>query len=293
MLLYRENEQARGQKAMSHLIEFKEVSFRYQDDGPWVLQNISFTIQSNESIAIIGHNGSGKSTIAKLMNGLLFPQQGEIWINEQLLTEESIWDIRREVGMVFQNPDNQFVGATVQDDVAFGMENRGIAREEMEKRITSSLEAVNMEEYRLTEPHRLSGGQKQRVAIAGVIAISPQVLILDEATVMLDPRGRKEIMETINQLTEREQLSFITITHDLQEVTQVDRVIVLNKGEVWTIGTPRDILKNGKQLHEIGLDVPFITELSSQLKERDITVQKEPFTTEEILEELWVLHSKT
>src|SRR5699024_9280030 len=145
--------------------EFKDVSFRYQEDGPWVLKNVSFSIHSNESIAIIGHNGSGKSTIAKLMNGLLFPQQGEIRINGQLLTEETIWDIRREVGMVFQNPDNQFVGATVQDDVAFGMENRGVPREEMEERIKSSLQSVNMESYRFTEPHRLSGGQKQRVAI--------------------------------------------------------------------------------------------------------------------------------
>lgn len=282
-----------GGNQMCYLIEFKDVSFRYQEDGPWVLQNVSFTIQSNESIAIIGHNGSGKSTIAKLMNGLLFPQEGEIRINGQLLTEESIWDIRREVGMVFQNPDNQFVGATVQDDVAFGMENRGVPREEMERRIKSSLQSVNMESYRFTEPHRLSGGQKQRVAIAGVIAISPQVLILDEATVMLDPRGRKEIMETINQLTKEEHLSFITITHDLQEVTQVDRVIVLNKGTVWMIDSPRNILQYGKQLYDIGLNVPFITDLSNQLKNYNIAVSKEPFTQEEMLEELWTLHSKT
>lgn len=278
---------------MCCLIEFKDVSFRYQEDGPWVLKNVSFSIHSNESIAIIGHNGSGKSTIAKLMNGLLFPQQGEIRINGQLLTEETIWDIRREVGMVFQNPDNQFVGATVQDDVAFGMENRGVPREEMEERIKSSLQSVNMESYRFTEPHRLSGGQKQRVAIAGVIAISPQVLILDEATVMLDPRGRKEIMETISQLTKEEHVSFITITHDLQEVTQVDRVIVLNKGTVWMIDAPRNILQHGKQLYDIGLDVPFITELSNQLKDYNIVIGTEPFTNEEMLEELWILHSKT
>src|SRR5690625_461577 len=189
---------------MNPIIEFKHVSFRYQDDGPHVLKDVSFAIKENESIAIIGHNGSGKSTIAKLMNGLLFPQQGEIRINGQLLTEETIWDIRREVGMVFQNPDNQFVGATEQDDVEFGSEHRGVPREEMEDRITSSVRSVNMESYRFTEPHRLSGGQKQRFAIAGVIAISPQVLILDEATVMLDPRGRKEIMETISQLTKEE-----------------------------------------------------------------------------------------
>ena len=278
---------------MQALIEFKNVSFRYDENAPWVLKNITFTIKEKESIAVIGHNGSGKSTIAKLMNGLLFPQEGEIWINGQLLTVESIWDIRRDVGMVFQNPDNQFVGATVQDDVAFGMENRGIPREEMIRQIDTSLQAVNMEDYRLTEPHRLSGGQKQRVAIAGVIAISPKVLILDEATVMLDPRGRKEIMKTINTLTTQEQLSLITITHDLYEITQVDRVIVLNEGEIWKVDTPAAVLQEGDALQEIGLDVPFITALSNQLRAEGILLEKEPFTIEEMVESLWTLHSKT
>src|SRR5699024_1301394 len=161
---------------------------------------------SNESLAIIGHNGSGKSTIAKLMNGLLFPQEGEIWINGQLLSEETVWDIRKEVGMGFQNPDNQFVGATVQDDVAFGMENRDVDRETRHERIDASLEAVQMTDYLLTEPHRLSGGQKQRVAIAGIIAISPKVIILDEATVMLDPRGRQEIMDSIEKLKQQNDI---------------------------------------------------------------------------------------
>src|SRR5699024_3588932 len=167
-----------------------------------------------------------------------------------------IWDIRREVGMVFQNPDNQFVGATVQDDVAFGMENRGIPREDMIRQINTSLQAVNMEEYRLTEPHRLSGGQKQRVANAGIIAISPKVLILEESTVMLDPRGRKQIMKTISTSTTEEQLSLITITHDLYEITQVDRVIVLNQGEIWKVDTPAAVLQEGDALRDIGLDVP-------------------------------------
>src|SRR5690625_1310649 len=223
---------------MKPIIEFKNVSFRYGDDAPWILDDCTFSIKENESIAIIGHNGSGKSTIAKLMNGLLFPQRGEIWINGKLLTEDTVWVIRKDVGMVFQNPDNQFVGATVQDDVAFGMENRGIKRHEMEKRIESSLQAVQMIDYRLTEPHRLSGGQKQRVAIAGVIAISPKVLILDEATVMLDPKGRAEIMETISHLQRREKISLITITHDLEEVIKAERVIVLNEGQIWATGAP-------------------------------------------------------
>lgn len=278
---------------MTTLIEFKNVSFRYREDGPWIIKNCSFTVQNNETLAIIGHNGSGKSTIAKLMNGLLFPQEGEIWINGKLLSEETVWDIRKDVGMVFQNPDNQFVGATVQDDVAFGMENRGIEREEMEKRIQMALEAVKMTEYRLTEPHRLSGGQKQRVAIAGILAIYPKVLILDEATVMLDPRGRQEIMNTIEHLRQEKNLCLITITHDLNEIVRTDRVIVLNKGEIWATGTPKEILQNGKELVEIGLDIPFVTELATELKKLGVAINNEPISNEELLEELWTLHSKT
>lgn len=278
---------------MEPIIEFDNVSFRYGENAPWILQNCSFTIHENEAIAIIGHNGSGKSTIAKLMNGLLFPQEGEIWINGKKLAEDSVWDIRKDVGMVFQNPDNQFVGATVQDDVAFGMENKGVPREEMKQRIETSLKAVQMTEYLLTEPHRLSGGQKQRVAIAGVIAISPKVLILDEATVMLDPQGRTEIMETITQLQKQKNVTLITITHDLNEVIKSERVIVLNQGKIWEIATPRNILNHGKELQEIGLDIPFISELSHELKMTGINLKKDPLTADEMLEELWILHSRT
>lgn len=276
---------------MNYLIEFKNVSFRYEEDRPWVLRDCSFEISKGESVAIIGHNGSGKSTIAKLMNGLLFPQEGEIRINGILLTEESIWDIRKDIGMVFQNPDNQFVGSTVQDDVAFGMENRGVERTVMRKRITASLKAVNMLEYRLAEPHRLSGGQKQRAAIAGVLAIEPQMMILDEATVMLDPIGRTEIMETMTKLQQGQALSFITITHDLNEVSLVDKVIVLNQGNIWGINTPREILQQAENLEEIGLAVPFISALANTLKEQDIRLKGEPLTIEEMLESLWTLHS--
>lgn len=275
------------------LIEFKNVSFRYGEDSPWVLKDLSFEIYENEFVAIIGHNGSGKSTIAKLINGLLFPQEGEILINDVVVNEETIWDIRREIGMVFQNPDNQFVGATVQDDVAFGMENRGIPREEMVKRIEETLGAVGMLSYRLTEPHRLSGGQKQRVAIASVLAISPQVLILDEATAMLDPKGRKEIMETVSGLSEQHGLSLISITHDLAEVVQAERVIVMNQGEIWAEAAPRDIFSKRSALREIGLDVPFIAILAEELKQAGVSLSKEPLNHEELLEELWTLHSRT
>ncbi|MBP2079010.1 energy-coupling factor ABC transporter ATP-binding protein [Oceanobacillus polygoni] len=275
------------------IIEFRNVSFRYGDEGPWVLKNCSFEIYDNEWVAIIGHNGSGKSTIAKLLNGLLFPQEGEIIINGEVVNEESIWNIRKDVGMVFQNPDNQFVGATVQDDVAFGMENRGVPREEMQKRIVETLAAVGMQDYRLTEPHRLSGGQKQRVAIASVLAIAPKVLILDEATAMLDPSGRQEIMQTVASIQGREELSLITITHDLQEVAQADRVIVMNSGEIWKEQVPREIFSQKESLREIGLDVPFVAILADELKRAGVAISIEPLNHEELLEDLWTLHSRT
>lgn len=271
---------------MDPVISFQNVSFRYDEEAPYVLKNIHFSIMPNETVAIIGHNGSGKSTIAKLMNGLLFPNEGKVVIDSIELSEATIWDIRERVGMVFQNPDNQFVGTTVQDDVAFGMENRGIPRKEMLHRIDEALRAVHMEQYRLTEPHRLSGGQKQRIAIAGVIAISPQVIILDEATVMLDPRGRKEMMETIATLQQEEELSLIMITHDLHEVVQADRVIVLNEGEIWAIDTPKNILQHGEKLQQIGLDIPFMTQLALELRKENVQLAKTPVTIEEMLTEI-------
>jgi len=273
-------------------IEFRNVSFRYGDEQPWVLDNVSFEIYKDEWVAIIGHNGSGKSTIAKLMNGLLYPEQGEIIINGMPVNDEHVWDVRRQVGMVFQNPDNQFVGTTVQDDVAFGMENRGIPREEMEKRITEVLRSVRMEDYLLTEPHRLSGGQKQRVAIASVLAVKPDVLILDEATAMLDPRGRKEIMRTVSDIQAKNEISLITITHDLQEVVMAERVIVMNNGSVWDEATPRDIFAKKDELRKIGLDVPFIAVLADELKQNDLLIENEPLNHDELLEELWTLHLK-
>ncbi|MGP4077528.1 energy-coupling factor ABC transporter ATP-binding protein [Halobacillus sp. K22] len=272
-------------------IEFRNVSFRYQEDMPWVLKDVSFTINNNEWVAMIGHNGSGKSTIAKLMNGLLFPQEGEILVDGQQVTGSSVWEIRRKVGMVFQNPDNQFVGTTVRDDVAFGMENHGMARDLMLERITESLGAVGMKGYERHEPHRLSGGQKQRVAIASVLAVSPQYIILDEATAMLDPKGRKEIMETIREVQSERDLSLITITHDLLEVTQADRVIVMNKGEIWMEGSPREVFTKKEQLIEIGLDTPFVSKLADELKNAGLPLTREPLNHQELLEELWTLHS--
>ncbi|MGP4109093.1 energy-coupling factor ABC transporter ATP-binding protein [Virgibacillus sp. L01] len=275
------------------LVEFRNVSFRYTEELPWVLKNCTFEIYENEEVAIIGHNGSGKSTIAKLMNGLLFPQEGTIFINGKQVTQDSIWEIRKDVGMVFQNPDNQFVGTTVQDDVAFGMENRGIPRPEMVKRINETLSAVGMMDYLMTEPHKLSGGQKQRVAIASVLAISPQVLILDEATAMLDPKGRTEIMETISSVQEEHQLSLIMITHDLQEVVRAERVIVMNEGGIWDEASPREVFAKKDELRKIGLDVPFIAILSDALVKSGVSITNEPLNQGELLEELWTSNSRT
>lgn len=276
-----------------NFIEFRNVSFRYGEEQPWVLNEVDFTICVDEWVAIIGHNGSGKSTIAKLMNGLLLPQQGEIIVDGLPVNEDTIWDVRKKIGMVFQNPDNQFVGTTVRDDVAFGLENRGIPREEMIRRISDSLNAVGMEGYRLHEPHRLSGGQKQRVAIASVLAVSPQVIILDEATAMLDPKGRFEIMNTINDVQAKHNLSLITITHDLNEVTKADRVLVMNEGKVWFEATPKQVFSKKKALQKIGLDAPFIAKLAEELTISGLTIRSEPLNHEELLEELWTLHSRT
>lgn len=277
---------------MGNIVEFHNVSFRYQADGPYVLKNISFNIEANKTTAIIGHNGSGKSTIAKLMNGLLAAEAGEIYIDGERLTEETVWDIRRKIGMVFQNPDNQFVGTTVRDDVAFGMENSGFDRQTMIERIDEALRAVNMLEYMETEPHRLSGGQKQRVAIAGIIALKPKLIVLDEATVMLDPIGRHEILQTINDLRKRENLTLIMVTHDLEEIIQADYVIALNQGEIWAEGTPLDILSHGDQLKEIGLDVPFTIEVANLLREKGVQIDGFPLTIESLVEALWNHYQK-
>ncbi|BAM46284.1 energy-coupling factor ABC transporter ATP-binding protein [Amphibacillus xylanus] len=271
-------------------IQFRNVYFRYSEEQPWVLEDVSFKLKSNEWLAIIGHNGSGKSTIAKLMNGLLFPDKGEIIIHGIKLTAETVWEVRKKVGMVFQNPDNQFVGTTVRDDVAFGLENRGVDRDIMIKAIDESLAAVRMSDYYLHEPHRLSGGQKQRVAIAGVLAVKPDVIILDEATAMLDPKGRKEIIQTVNDLTQTNQLSLVTITHDLNEIVAADRVMVMNKGKVWLETTPRALFAEEQALQQIGLDVPFVGKLANALKKQDIPFNAQPINQKELLDELWTYH---
>jgi len=273
------------------IISLKEVSFQYDLQEHYALNNVSFDIYEGEWLAIVGHNGSGKSTMAKLLNGLQFPQVGQITVCGIKLDEESIWDIRKKLGMVFQNPDNQFVGTTVQDDVAFGLENNGIPRDEMVQRVEDSLKRVKMEEFLYQEPHHLSGGQKQRVAIAGVLALRPSIIILDEATSMLDPRGREEVLETVRELKEEKSLTVISITHDLEEAAKADRIIVMNKGEVFREGTPDEIFSMDEQLVQLGLDIPFSVKMTKASRSLGIDLSKHYLSEEELVKELWTSRS--
>lgn len=273
------------------IVSLKNVSFQYDTQERYALNHVSFDIYEGEWLAIVGHNGSGKSTMAKLLNGLQFPQSGQIHVCGIELNEESIWDIRKKLGMVFQNPDNQFVGTTVQDDVAFGLENNGIPRDEMIQRVEDSLRKVKMEKFLYQEPHHLSGGQKQRVAIAGVLALRPSIIILDEATSMLDPRGREEVLETVRLLKEEKSLTVISITHDLEEAAKADRIIVMNKGEVFREGTPEEIFSMDEQLVQLGLDIPFSVKMTKAFRDQGIDLAKHYLSEEELVKELWTSRS--
>ena len=270
------------------IIELEDIHYRYhEDDAREALAGVSLEIRRGEWLAIIGHNGSGKSTLAKVMNGLIEANTGSVVVNGKVLTEETVFEARRTVGMVFQNPDNQFVGTTVEDDIAFGLENIGLPREEMLERVTKVLEMVKMSEFRTKEPARLSGGQKQRVAIAGVTALEPEVIILDEATSMLDPKGRLEVISTIQKLHKEKKITVISITHDLDEAAQADRVVLMEQGQIQQIGTPKEIFKLGSKLVEKGLDVPFAEKLIEALRERGMNVPEEYLDEEGLVEWLW------
>ncbi|WP_062107615.1 energy-coupling factor ABC transporter ATP-binding protein [Bacillus niameyensis] len=272
------------------IISIQDVSFKYEGQETFALENVSFSISKGEWVAIVGHNGSGKSTLAKILNGLQFPTSGIVTVGDIQLSKETIWDIRKTVGMVFQNPDNQFVGATVQDDVAFGLENHGVLNEEMKERVLHALERVHMANFLDQEPHHLSGGQKQRVAIAGIIALRPKVIILDEATSMLDPLGREEVLNTVRELNSEQGLTVISITHDLEEAAKADRIIVMNKGHVFKDGTPDDIFELEEELISLGLDTPFPIKMASSLRKNGFTLPKKSLTDAELLDELWTLH---
>ena len=274
---------------MKSIIEVKDLSFRYKEDQEYYdVNNVSFHVKRGEWLSIVGHNGSGKSTTIRLIDGLLEAESGEIWINDQLLSSENVWDLRRQIGMVFQNPDNQFVGATVEDDVAFGLENQGLPREEMKKRVAESLELVGMLNFKKREPARLSGGQKQRVAIAGVVALRPAILILDEATSMLDPEGRRELIQTVQEIRKDYQMTVVSITHDLEEVAMSDRVLVMKKGQVESTSSPRELFSRD-DLDQIGLDEPFANQLRGSLRETGYQLPDGYLTERELEDKLWEL----
>ena len=274
---------------MKSIIEVKDLSFRYKEDqGYYDVNNVSFHVKRGEWLSIVGHNGSGKSTTIRLIDGLLEAESGEIWIDDQLLSSENVWDLRRQIGMVFQNPDNQFVGATVEDDVAFGLENQGLPREEMKKRVAESLELVGMLDFKKREPARLSGGQKQRVAIAGVVALRPAILILDEATSMLDPEGRRELIQTVQEIRKDYQMTVVSITHDLEEVAMSDRVLVMKKGQVESTSSPRELFSRN-DLDQIGLDEPFANQLRESLRETGYQLPDDYLTEGELEDKLWEL----
>lgn len=280
---------------VTKIIEVEHLNFRYpQTEGRPALSDVNLTIEQGEWVAIIGHNGSGKSTLAKSLDGLLplNPESGKIRVAGIELTEDSVWDIRRQIGMVFQNPDNQFVGATVEDDVAFGLENIGLPRDEMVTRVHDALARVRMTEFADREPARLSGGQKQRVAIAGVIALQPQIIILDESTSMLDPNGRIEVLDTVRELKEQENLTVISITHDIDEAANANRIVILDDGEIKESGTPAEIFQYGERLIELGLDVPYAERLKAALHRQGLIVPQQYLTEEGLVDWLWTLHSK-
>lgn len=272
---------------MKPIIEINQIEFSYQEEAAPALKDVSFSIQKGEWIAIVGHNGSGKSTLAKAINGLHLPQNGTVTVGGMELSEETVWDIRRMVGMVFQNPDNQFVGATVEDDVAFGLENQGIERSEMQHRVKDALEKVKMQDFATREPARLSGGQKQRVAIAGVVALRPDIIILDEATSMLDPEGRDDVIATINKIKEESDLTVISITHDIDEAASANRILVMRDGKLYQEGTPDEIFSAGPELVSLGLDLPFPEKLKSALKARGVNVPVNYLDEEGMMDWLW------
>ena len=274
---------------MENIIEIKDLAFRYQmNQEHYDVNHVSFYVKRGEWLSIVGHNGSGKSTTVRLIDGLLEAESGEIWIDGDLLTPENVWEKRRKIGMVFQNPDNQFVGATVEDDVAFGLENQGISLDQMQKRVTEALSLVGMEEFHKKEPARLSGGQKQRVAIAGVVALRPDILILDESTSMLDPEGRFELIKIVQEIRKDHQMTVISITHDLEEVSMSDRVLVMKKGQVESTSSPRELFSRS-DIDKIGLDQPFVNQLRQSLRESGLNLPDLYMTEDELEEALWEL----
>ena len=282
-----------------YIIRTENLGFTYADgeDDPAIkeipaLSDVSINIQRGEYVAILGHNGSGKSTLAKLLNMILTPTVGKIYIDDTDVTredfsEDDIFDVRRKIGMVFQNPDNQLVATIVEEDVAFGPENLGLPRVEIRQRVNSSLALVGMTDYARHAPHKLSGGQKQRVAIAGIIAMKPQVIIFDESTAMLDPQGRHEVVDIMERLNREEGITVLNITHYMEEAARADRVIVINDGRIALDGTPREVFSKVDALRKMGLEAPQGNELVLELKKAGLKIDGDSLTEEECIETLY------
>ena len=274
------------------IVETKNLKFEYirrDDEGnvegiTTAIDDVSLEIKQGDFIAILGHNGSGKSTLAKHINAILYPTEGTVWVDGMNTTDEAhLWDIRQEAGMVFQNPDNQIIGQVVEEDVGFGPENLGVPTEEIWQRVEESLKAVGMYEFRKYSPNKLSGGQKQRVSIAGVIAMHPKCIILDEPTAMLDPNGRKEVIRAVRALNDVEEITVILITHYMEEIIHADRAIVMDEGKIAMEGTPRGIFSQVEKLKSLRLDVPQVTLLAHELKQNGVPLPDGILTTEELL----------
>ena len=270
---------------MEEIIKVENLCFEYEP-GLQTISNISFQIHKGEYVAILGHNGSGKSTIAKLLIGLLEKKSGEIYIDDYQLNLENLYKIREKVGIVFQNPDNQFIGATVRDDIAFGLENICVPREQMDELINRYSKVVRMENFLDHEPTKLSGGQKQRVAIAGILAMSPSIIILDEATSMLDPEGRLELIQTVKKIKDRHGMTVISITHDLDEVALSDRVLVMKEGQVESTSTPSELFSR-VDLEDLGLDEPFTNQVKATLLDSGFQLPERYLTEKELQDYLW------
>lgn len=275
---------------MEKIISIKNLNYTYPESKIPAIKNLSLDIYKNEWLSVVGKNGSGKSTLTKLIDGLIEASSGTIAIDGQVINEDNIWDARKKIGIIFQNPDHQFVGATVEDDVAFGLENQGMPRKEMVAAVDRALELVQMTDFKKRDPQSLSGGQKQRVAIAGVLATRPQIIIMDESTSMLDPDGRKTVLNLVEQLREQQDLTIISITHDIEETQLSQRIVVLSGGQIVKDDKPVNIYDLGAELTKYGLEEPFSSKLVSTLKE-SIKLPEGYLSEGELKEQLWKSHS--
>ena len=269
------------------MIKTENLVFAYEDSADEVLSNINLNIEKGSFTAVLGHNGSGKSTLAKMFNAILLPSGGKAYVNGiDTSDEKRVFDIRRSAGMVFQNPDNQMVAAAVEDEVAFAPENLGVEPKEIRARVDECLKTVGMTKYAQSAPSKLSGGQKQRVAIASVLAMNPEILILDEPTAMLDPMGRKEVMRTVKRLNKEQGITVVLITHYMDEAAEADRVVVIDDGKIVTDGTPREVFSDVEKIKSLGLDVPQVTELAYKLRALGVNIPRDTITADEAFDAL-------